>query len=305
MFIEQGFDRENHFGKYILGSFLVIIVSVIGQMPWMLAIFIKTVMLEKKQFPSDENVMMKVLDSNLTLFMLTLSFAFGLFALFFVIKYIHKQTILSVTTSRAKVDWKRIMFSFSIWTIFTIVTTLISYFIAPDLFVLNFKLVPFLILVLVGTLMIPIQTSCEEYLFRGYLMQGFANISKNKWFPLIMTSLIFGSLHLMNPEVDKMGYSIMIYYIGTGLFLGILTLMDEGIELSLGFHAANNLVGALLVTADWTVFQTNSVFIDKSEPEIFSGILLPVFIVYPILLFIYSKKYGWKNWTEKLTGNIN
>lgn len=305
MFIEQGFDRENHFGKYIFGSFLVIIFSVIGQMPWMLAIFIKTVMLEKKQFPSDENVMMKVLDSNLTLFMLTLSFAFGLFALFFVIKYIHKQTILSVTTSRAKVDWKRIMFSFSIWTIFTIVTTLISYFIAPDLFVLNFKLVPFLILVLVGTLMIPIQTSCEEYLFRGYLMQGFANISKNKWFPLIMTSLIFGSLHLMNPEVDKMGYSIMIYYIGTGLFLGILTLMDEGIELSLGFHAANNLVGALLVTADWTVFQTNSVFIDKSEPEIFSGILLPVFIVYPILLFIYSKKYGWKNWTEKLTGNIN
>ena len=152
--------------------------------------------------------------------------------------------------------------------------------------------------------MIPIQTSCEEYIFRGYLMQGFANLSKNKWFPLLTTSIIFGSMHLMNPEVTKMGYSIMIYYVGTGLFLGILTLMDEGLELSLGFHAANNLIGALLVTADWTVFQTNSVLIDKSEPEIFSGILLPVFIIYPILLFIFSKKYNWNNWTEKLTGTI-
>ncbi len=304
MFIEQGFNRENHFGRYILGSFLVIIVSSLGQLPWMLAIYLKTVIQDKKNFPTDEKVMMNVLDSNLTLFMLTLSFAFGLLALFFVIKYIHKQTILSVTTSRPKVDWNRILFSFSIWTIITIISTLVFYFLTPEMFVFNFKLVSFLILFLVGTIMIPLQTSCEEYLFRGYLMQGFANISQNKWFPLLMTSIIFGSLHLMNPEVDKMGYSIMIYYIGTGLFLGILTLMDEGMELSLGFHAANNLIGALLVTADWTVFQTNSIFIDKSEPEIISSILLPVFLVYPILLFIFSKKYGWNNWIEKLTGNI-
>ena len=33
----------------------------------------------------------------------------------------------------------------------------------------------------------------------------------------------------------------MIYYIGTGFLFGIMTLMDEGTELALGFHAANNL----------------------------------------------------------------
>jgi low affinity Fe/Cu permease len=37
-------------------------------------------------------------------------------------------------------------------------------------FVLNFKPVPFVILVVIGTLLIPIQTSTEEYVFRGYLM---------------------------------------------------------------------------------------------------------------------------------------
>ena len=304
MFIEQGFKTENPFWKYLLGSLAVILASSIGQMPWMLAIYIKTVIQDKKVFPTEESVMMRALDSNLTLFLLTLSFAIGLGALFLVIKHFHNQTILSVTTSRSKIDWKRILFSFSLWTIFTIIITIISYYSAPELFVFNFKFIPFLILFAIATIMIPIQTSCEEYIFRGYLMQGFANLSKNKWFPLLTTSIIFGLMHLMNPEVTKMGYSIMIYYIGTGLFLGILTLMDEGLELSLGFHAANNLIGALLVTADWTVFQTNSILIDKSEPEIFSGILLPVFIIYPILLIIFSKKYNWNNWTEKLTGTI-
>ncbi len=304
MFIAQGFDKENNFWKYILGSFIVIIISSIGQIPFMLAIYFKSVVQDKKSFPNNDNVLMKVLDSNLTLFLLTLSFAVGLIGFYFVIKFIHKQTILSVTTSRPKVDWNRIFFSFSLWTIFTLISTLIAYYAAPEMFVYNFKLAPFLILFVIATIMIPIQTSCEEYLFRGYLMQGFAIIAKNKWFPLLMTSLIFGCLHLANPEVEKMGYSIMIYYIGTGLFLGILTLMDDGMELSLGFHAANNLIGALLVTADWTVFQTHSILIDKSEPEVFSAILLPVFVIYPILLFIFNKRYGWKNWKEKLTGNI-
>ena len=35
--------------------------------------------------------------------------------------------------------------------------------------------------------------------------------------------------------------------------------MDEGLELALGFHAANNLIAVLLLTADWTAFQTHSI----------------------------------------------
>jgi membrane protease YdiL (CAAX protease family) len=157
----------------------------------------------------------------------------------------------------------------------------------------------------IGTLLIPIQTSTEEYVFRGYLMQGFGNLFGNKWFPLLMTSLIFGGMHLFNPEVTKMGNIILIYYIGTGLFLGVLTLLDEGLELALGFHAANNLVGALLVTSDWTVFQTHSILKDISEPQAGFDVILPVVVIYPILLYIFSKKYQWTNWKEKLFGRIN
>ena len=81
--------------------------------------------------------------------------------------------------------------------------------------------------------------------------------------------------------------------------------MDVSLELALGFHAANNLFTALLVTADWTAFQTHSVLRDVSDPDIGNfEIFASVLILYPILIFIFAKVYKWTNWKEKLTGSI-
>ncbi len=304
MFLEQGIKPQNKFWLYLIGSVIIIIASFIGQIPFSVAVLYSSFE-SKKGFPTDNAEVMKIFDPNLTLFLVMISFAFAFAGVYLVVKYLHNQTLLSVTTSRKKVDWNRILFSFIIWSIFSSLSFWVVYSKAPENFIWNFKLVPFLILVGVGVILIPIQTSTEEYVFRGYLMQGFANLAKNKWFPLMMTSIIFGSMHILNPEVTKMGYIIMVYYIGTGLFLGVITLMDEGMELALGFHAANNLVGAILVTSDWTVFQTYSIFRDTSEPSAGLDVILPIFVVYPILLFIFSKKYNWSDWKEKLTGKIN
>ncbi|MBF4507595.1 CPBP family intramembrane metalloprotease [Flavobacterium sp. JLP] len=303
MFLEQGIKPQNKFWLYLVGSVLIILASFIGQIPFSGAVLYSS-FINKKEIPTNNEAVMKMFESNLTLFLVMISFAFAFAGIYFVLKYLHNQTLLSVTTSRKKVDWNRILFSFVLWSIFSALSFAAVYFKSPENFIWNFKLIPFLILVVIGSVLIPIQTSTEEYIFRGYLMQGFANLAKNRWFPLLMTSLIFGSMHIFNPEVAKMGYIIMFYYIGTGLFLGVITLMDEGLELALGFHAANNLVGALLVTSDWSVFQTHSIFKDMSEPSAGLDVILPIVVVYPILLFIFSKKYNWTNWKEKLTGDI-
>lgn len=303
MFIEQGIKSENKFWKYIVGSIIIISASFIGQVPLLIALLYGTY-IEGKPYPASDNEIMTFFEPNLTLFLILISFVFAFLSFFFVIRYLHHQTMLSITTSRSAVDWNRVLFSFSIWSIFTIVSTILFYFSNPNDFVINFKPIPFVILVVIGTLLIPIQTSTEEYVFRGYLMQGFANLAKNKWFPLVMTSVIFGIMHISNPEVSKMGNIVLVYYIGTGLLLGIITLMDEGMELALGFHAANNLVSALLVTSDWSAFQTNSFFKNISEPSAGLDVILPVVIIYPILLFIFSKKYKWTNWKDKLSGKI-
>jgi membrane protease YdiL (CAAX protease family) len=303
MFLEQGIKKENRFWRYLLGFVFIIFASFIGQLPMLLAIAYETEF-SGRIYPSNDKEIMTFFDPNLTLFLVLISFVFALIGILIVVRYLHHQTLLSIITTRRKIDWYRIKFSFVIWSFFTIVSTLVFLFLSPDDFVLNFKLIPFITLFFIATLLIPIQTSVEELVFRGYLMQGFANLSKNRWFPLLMTSSIFGVMHLANPEVTKMGYIIMVYYIGTGLFLGIITLMDEGMELALGFHAANNLIGALLVTSDWSALQTYSIFKDISEPMAGVDIIMPVLVIYPLLLVIFGKKFKWTNWLFKLTGKV-
>jgi uncharacterized protein len=242
---------------------------------------------------------------NLTFVILIGPLSVACLFLLFWVKFVHQQSIRSLTTSRKKVDWKRIMFSFTIWGLFCVISTLLIYYTAPENFVLNFNPSKFFVFLILAIVLIPLQTSFEEYLFRGYLMQGIGVVTKSKLAPLLISSILFGMMHIANPEVGKLGYIIMVYYIGTGFFLGIITLMDEGMELALGFHAANNLVGALLVTADWTAFQTHSIFKDVSEPSASYDVLFPVLVIFPILLFIFGRKYEWTNWKEKLSGTVH
>lgn len=303
MFLKQGIDENNKFWKYLLGSIFIIGASFLGQLPMLGAILFQT-MFKGEIYPSNDSELMHFFEPNLNLFLLLISFVFALAGIYFVVRFLHHQTLISIVTARKKMDWKRVLFSFVIWSLFTIVSTMVMLYLNPADFKINFQLIPFLILVIIATLLVPIQTSVEELVFRGYLMQGFANLSMNKWFPLFMTSSIFGLMHLFNPEVSKLGNIIMVYYIGTGFLLGIMTLMDNGMELALGFHAANNLIGALLVTSDWSAFQTYSIFKDVSEPEAGLDIILPVMVIYPILLLIFGNKYNWSNWKEKLMGTI-
>ncbi len=303
MFLAQVNPKEKEFWKYLIGSILLFCASLFGQLPFMLGVYIKS-FTDKIPYPTSYEATMGFLEPNLSLFLMLLSFVFVFFQLYAIVRFLHKQTFIQIITSRKKIDWNRVLFSFSIWGAISIISTVIFYTLTPEDFIVKFNWIPFLILFGIGLLLFPFQIGCEELIFRGYLMQGFGNLAKNKWFPLLMTSLIFGMLHIANPEVDKMGYSILIYYIGTGLFLGIITLMDDGIELALGFHFANNFIGALLVTSDWTAFQTHSILKSTSDPSVFFDIILPVSIIFPILILLFAKKYHWTNWREKLTGRI-
>jgi hypothetical protein len=307
MYIAQVYKTRHDWWRYILGVGIVVIGIFAFSIPHLLAIglgiFKGTIDQTKLE---DVNYIMSLFEPNLNLVFVLLPFAGGLLFLIVTVKLVHKQSFRMLTTAREKIDWKRFWFAFMFWGIISSGMVLGDYFMNPEGYVNNFKLQPFLILCVIAIILVPLQTSCEEYFFRGYLMQGIGLIAKNKWLPLIVTSSVFGLMHISNPEVDKLGNIILVYYIGTGFFLGITTLMDEGLELSLGFHAANNLFTALLVTADWTAFQTHSIFKDISDPTKagVGEIFLPVFIIFPLLLFIFSKKYKWTNWREKLFGDV-
>ncbi len=295
MYIEQGYK-----GDIGLWKFAVLPIGFLGLIVFNYILTVNSPINTEDAMAA----MIAQLGNNVVLVILLIPLVVGLFVVLGWTLLVHKQTIRTLTTSRKSIDWRRIFFAFGLWSVITIVLVLVDVYFSPDDYLFNFDLKKFIPLSIVAILLIPLQTSFEEYLFRGHMMQGLGLWAKNRWVPLVITSTLFGLMHLANPEVEKLGYGIMVYYIGTGFFLGILTLMDEGLELALGFHAANNLITALLVTADWTAFQTDSIYRDVSDPVLGWDVLVPVLVVYPILLFVFAKKYKWSHWKERLTGPV-
>ena len=299
MFLWDKSYKLKNFWYYILGSFILILFSTIGQLP--MIPFLPSELPSPDADPMD---IFKTIPSNLRLFLLLLSFAFVLPGIWLVVKKLHDLPIMSILSSRKKIDLERVLYSFMLWGTVVSAFVFLEYSLNPENYVFNFKVKEFLILAVIAILFIPIQTSVEEIVFRGYLMQGFGHWLNSRFMALFLTSTVFGSLHLANPEITALGYEFVILYITVGFVLGIMTLMDDGLELALGFHAANNLIAALLVTADWTVFQTESILIDVSEPSLGITDWITPFIVFPILLAVFARKYSWTNWKEKLFSKV-
>ena len=297
-FIAQAFTGKVKWHHYFFGTLLSFFIMQFGAFP---LLFIRDYANGSKANTATLN---PGIDNNLFLFLMIIPFAFGLFGLIIAIKKIHNLPFLKVLTARKQFDWRRTIIAFIAWFAISYTMIMIDYFISPEHYILNFKLIPFIILVFVSVMFIPFQSSFEEVYFRGYLMQGFGVITKYRVVALIITSMAFGLLHGANPEVAKLGNLLLIYYVITGFFFGIITLMDDGLELTLGLHAANNIFTALFVTTNWSVFQTDALFIDNSEPEMNWMLFVPLFLVYPLVLLWFSKKFAWKNWRQKLFGNV-
>ena len=296
MFLNETQSMKNPFWMYLIGSFIIIVFSIIGQLPLSFAISGQNLIAAD----GDPILAIRNLNKNFQLLLLLIPSVVGFLGLILVVYKLHERSLKSVSTSRKTFDWQRMFFAFFLWGLITVLLLIGDYFFNPSDYQWNFKLLPFIFLFIISITLIPIQASFEEYIFRGYLLHGFTSFFKKPWLSLVITSVIFGCLHFSNPEVEKIGYGILIYYIGTGFFLGILTIIDRGIELAMGFHIANNLLISLLLTSSWTAFQTESIFLDISDPSIGFEIIFPLLVLYPIFLFIVSKKYKLSNWKNKL-----
>ena len=295
-YIQQAFLGNNEWWRHVLTNTILL-----G--PFALNILV-IVMFPDLVEQSYSELQKENADKNYFLFVNLILFVFLFFALLMFVKYLHQRSIRSLVTARKKVDWKRVLFGFVFWGVLNIALLYVGYLMDPEMYVWNFNPEKFFPLLAIVLIMIPLQTSYEELYFRGYLMQSIGVLAKNKWVPFIFTSVFFGMMHYFNPEIEKLGDIILIYYIGTGLLFGMITLLDEGTELVLGMHAVNNIIAATIITNDWAVFQTDALVIDKTEPEANFMMFLPMLIIFPLVIIIFSIIYKWKNWKDKLFGAV-
>jgi len=303
MFLENVFGGKNDIGRWFAMLVIVIIgTQFIGLIPYGITVFLN-LNDNPDLMPDPENAFdFTAYDiSPVTgLALMIIPFAVGLIALLLLMKPIHERPILSVITGGDSFRWKRVLWGGGVWFILIALYAVFSVAIGLQKLELQFDPESLIPLVIVSVLLIPFQTGFEEVFFRGYLMQGFAKIVQNRWVPLLITAILFGGLHYLNPEVRAFGLEVMMpQYIWFGIFFGLCTLMDDGIELALGAHTINNIFLSIIFTQQSSAIQTPALFnVTDFNPviDLFGLLLLSL-----VFIYLAKKRFVWPEWSYLLT----
>lgn len=243
------------------------------------------------------------ISSNTGLVMMLVPFIIALLAFILLVKPLNGRSLKKIINGTDSFRWNRFFISALIWVIMSAIYLFGCLKADPSNFSLNNKSATLIPLILISVLLIPFQAAFEEILFRGYLMQGFTVLFKNRFFPLIMTSVLFGLMHGMNPEVKAFGFWTMLpQYVLFGLIFGIMTILDDGIEAAIGAHAANNAFLCIMMTNDSSALQTNALFVQHNVYpwfEFSTMILMGVLII-----IVMNRIFKWNNFSE-IFGRVN
>ena len=287
-------SKRNKWYWYVLVLFLCFIVAnTIGSIP-LFIVMVTSFMKSGMDISALSNMQTSFsgVDKNVVLFAMLFVFAVMLVSMAFFVKLFHGRTWTEIINGTNRVRWSRFFFGFAAYGVITLILFAISYFIEPENVVFRFEPVKFFILLIIAVLFIPLQATMEEFAFRGYLAQGIASWTKSRWWALIIPSILFGLMHFANPEVNEYGFWVMMpQYIFLGFMFGIMSILDDGIELAMGVHTVNNLLGSILVTFEASALPTYALFefkeINPAED------LLPAVVTGVILITIFAIKYKW------------
>ncbi|WHZ05676.1 type II CAAX endopeptidase family protein [Neobacillus sp. YX16] len=218
-------------------------------------------------------------------------FIFWLLGLFVTIRFIHKRKFTSLITPNRKIDWKRIGYGFITYFVILGLTSIIDSLLNPGDYLLNdVRVSDFLLLFVLVLVFTPLQTTCEELFFRGYLLQLLGKWIRIPFLLSLIVGSIFGALHFTNPE---MGYSPILVganYLVTGFIWCYITAKTNSAELSIGAHAANNMLLGWFITMDDSAFgDIPSLFVGRNIDPAIS--LMWTIVSLGIFLFISLRKY--------------
>ncbi len=297
--------------KGILFAFLGIIICIagyfIGQIPFSAVAYIRASALgdpieiiQEMNVTKDFSVL--GLDNNLGFLLMLMSFVGMMIAMLIYLRFAYKLPILKMFTPFARFRWGRARWGFFLMLGITVILEGTGMVLYSENFTLQWDPAQWLPLLLISLTILPIQTTAEELVIRGYLMPHVSHLLNGAWAGLLATSLLFALLHMGNPEVVEYGIQYMFpYYLISALFLGLMTIWDNGLEMAMGVHWAVNIFSATIITYEGAAIQTPTIWI-MEETDV--GTMLVVTTVTMIgFLWLSAKKYQWKGF-HLLTQNL-
>ncbi len=285
-FLENAHCGKNNWWRYLLTS----LASWLGPLILIIIILIPIFIFS---FPLQRGMSaQKVLDNLNPMYILLFFGTYYVlsFLLFYIFtRSIHHKKLIVFINTLSKVRWGKILKGAGLWFALMGIALLIEVIVYPTSVKFSFNPSFFTLLVL-SILIYTIQASFEEIFFRGYLMQGIGLITRKPVIPLLITSGIFALGHFFNGSNNLTGIGMVINMFIFGMTLGIITLGENSLETAIGVHIANNIFLTTIINSTGFFGDLPSLLTLGTG----SALIIPSFILFPMLLFILFRK----NWDK-------
>ena len=209
--------------------------------------------------------------------------------LWLILRYLHKRPLSSLLGPSGKIDWR-------LWRVAAMIVILLAFVdISSSFFnyqvTQQYALSMWFILLAPGLLLVFLQTTTEELLFRGYLQQQLAARFKSPLIWWFLPSIIFGLGHYDPSTFGQNTWLIVGIITVVGLILADVTARFGSLAPAMGLHFANN--AAMLFIAsdgDMSGFSLYVSKVDLKSPEtgtsmmIYLGVMLTCYLIFMLIM---------------------
>jgi membrane protease YdiL (CAAX protease family) len=232
----------------------------------------------------------------LSFLLIMLTFIFFVLGTWLALRLVHRRKMRTLISADGSIRWRRIAQGFAAWLILAALQGLVEAWLHPGRYVWTFNPGSFFLFLAPILLLIPIQTSAEEFFFRGYLLQGFGLKVRSIWLLSLLSGVLFALPHMANPEVSVNFWLLLIYYFLSGAFMAYITLKDQRLELALGMHAANNIFTAIFANYTISALATPALFTVQELDAVYSlaAYILSIIVFY-LVFFRPGRTNGGQN----------
>lgn len=292
-YLDVARQGRNNWWRYLLGIlFILFLWLVVGSI---VSLIVASIFVSSKfgQIGLDSQAFKQQFEQQLLLFLKTPSvaayvsvnipFIFFALAILLVVIGLHRRSFRTLISADSSVNFQRLFRGFLVWFLISTILIPVDYLLNSQNYVFSFNPGQWFLLLPLALVLTPLQTSAEEFFFRGYLLQGLGLLTRQRFVLIIVSSLLFAVPHFANPEMQRGAVWLALLYFAFGVFLTVITLKDNRLELALGVHAANNLRFLFISTKD-SALPAPAIWIlnDPGDPR-----LDLVFFLVQIAIFYY------------------
>lgn len=220
----------------------------------------------------------------------------ALIGVWLVAMLLHKKTLTQVTTGRTSFDYSRVLFAaFALLCVASVVLLLFRLMPGVEITFQAQSLREYLPLVLAVLIFVSIQSGAEEVFFRGYILQGLSLLTRNRLVLALGTAFLFTVPHLVtNSDLKVIEVVILsLVLMPPGILFAVMTLLDGGIELAVGYHAMQNIFNKLVLNLEVGRASSSSLFVADAD----QAAMLTIYFVHifglALALLVLNLRYKW------------